>query len=80
MTEYPNGCDKVLNNPMEIKYINWKNRTSNRLIIPIKIWYGISDFHKGAQWFLRALDLDKNENRDFAIKDILGYITHEEED
>lgn len=79
MFEYPNGCNKMLNNPMEIKYKNWKGEISFRKIIPVKLWYGMSEFHQGKQWFLRAYDIDKLDKRDFAVKDILEYIEHEED-
>jgi predicted DNA-binding transcriptional regulator YafY len=79
MFEYKKCSDKIFDNPIEIKYKNWKGVTSNRIIIPIKLWYGESDFHKGKQWFLRAYDIAKLDKRDFAIKDILEYIDHEED-
>lgn len=79
MFKYEKGCDKILDNPIEIKYKNWKGVVSNRIIIPIYIWYGNSDFHQGNQWFLEAFDIDKADKRDFAIKDILEYINHEED-
>jgi len=77
--EYLRGCDKVLDNPIEIKYKNWKGKTSNRIIIPIKLWYGMSKFHEDKQWFLRAYDVNKLDKREFAVKDILEYINHEED-
>jgi hypothetical protein len=38
------------------------------------MWYGHTEYHKEDQWLLKALDLDKNAERDFAVKDILRFI------
>lgn len=78
MYEFKNGCDKILENPIVFEYKNWKGALSTRKIIPIKIWYGESDYHASAQWFIRALDIEKQENRDFAIQNIIKYIKMEE--
>lgn len=53
-----------------ICYTNWRNETSMRKILPSRIYYGEVSFHKGPQWLLEALDVDKNEPRTFATKDI----------
>ena len=58
---------------VNIKYKNWKGITAIRHIEPIEIWYGETEFHKGYQYFLSALDLDKKEIRDFAMIDILEW-------
>lgn len=78
MKEYSMNSDKVLSNPIEIRYKNWKGKISNRIIIPIKLRYGESEFHKGNQWILKAWDVNKSADREFAINDILEYISHEE--
>jgi predicted DNA-binding transcriptional regulator YafY len=53
-----------------IKYTNWKNETDLRHIVPIKIWYGKTEWHKEEQWLLNAFDLDKQDYRDFSLKAI----------
>ena len=55
-------------------YVNWKRERGIRTVKPIKIWFGETEFHKGKQWFLKALDLDKNAERDFALKDIIRFL------
>ena len=35
--------------------------------------FSSTEWHKEEQWLLKALDLDKNEDRDFAIKDISNW-------
>jgi predicted DNA-binding transcriptional regulator YafY len=63
---------KITHTNIKIFYKNWKNVTSERNIIPVKIWFGETEFHKEEQWFMEAFDLDKNEIRNFALKDILS--------
>lgn len=55
---------------IRISYTNWRGETSERLILPIKIWFGSTQWHKDEQWLLNALDIEKNEERDFALKDV----------
>ena len=55
---------------VKILYKNWKGKTSYRNIIPMKIEFKSTEWHKEEQWILEALDVDKNETRGFAIKDI----------
>jgi len=55
---------------VRIRYTNWKGVTAHRVIVPISIEFASTDWHKDAQWILTALDYDKQEMRDFAMKDI----------
>lgn len=54
----------------EFTYTNWRGRTSLRHAIPYHIWFGVSSFHPRAEWFLAAFDIDKMEQRDFALSGI----------
>lgn len=60
-----------------ITYTNYRGETSERNIIPEKIWYGSTEWHPEPQWLLTALDLDKKASRDFAMKDIHTWIDKE---
>lgn len=55
---------------IKILYTNWKGVTKYRKIIPKSISYKSTPWHKEEQWILEAFDLDKNDIRNFAIKDI----------
>ena len=61
-------------NPLSFIYINWKGEISKRTVLPIKVWYGYTDFHTENQWFLKAMDIDKTSERDFAMKDIIKFL------
>ena len=59
---------------LRFKYINWENIIGTRKVEPIKIWFGKTKWHPENQWFLKALDLEKKEERDFALKDIIKFL------
>lgn len=54
-----------------IEYKNWKGKISTRSVEPVAIWFGSTEWHPEKQYFMRALDTDKGELRDFALKDIV---------
>lgn len=59
---------------VRILYTNYRGETAFRSIIPDKIHFGTTEWHPESQWLLDALDVEKNENRTFAMKDIRAWI------
>ena len=57
--------------PVRIGYTNWKGEKGDRHIQPLQVWYGATQWHPEEQWLLRALDVEKQAERDFALKDIV---------
>lgn len=55
---------------IKFKYTNWKGKTSIRNVIVTGLIYGSNDWHKEVQLFVEGYDLDKKENRTYAVKDI----------
>jgi len=55
---------------VRIVYTNYKGETSERTIIPRRMWLGETQWHPGTQWLLDAFDLDKQADRSFAVRDI----------
>ena len=55
--------------PVTLTYTNWKGETAQRRIIPRRIWWGATEWHPDPQWLLTAFDVDKQAERDFALKD-----------
>ena len=57
-----------------LDYTNWRGERKEYTVVPDKIWYGNSQYHKGEQWFLRANvyanGLPQFQVRDFAMVDI----------
>ena len=67
-----------MNNIVTILYTNWKGETSERDIKPIELWFGATEYHPEEQWLLRAVDIEKNDERNFAMKDIQKWETQNE--
>jgi len=61
-------------NELKFTYKNWKGEISERRIDThsIKIYYGEVEWHQGRQWLMSAIDIDKDDFRTFAIRDIIG--------
>ena len=59
---------------VKIIYTNWRGETTERTIEPVRIWFGSTEWHKKEQWLLRAIDLEKEVERDFALKDIKEWL------
>ena len=57
-----------------ILYTNYRGETALRTIEPIKIWFGGTEWHPEPQWLLDAIDIEKNDNRSFAMKDIKTWL------
>jgi predicted DNA-binding transcriptional regulator YafY len=55
---------------VKIIYTNFRGETGIRNILPKEIFFDSNEWHKEDQWLLLAYDLDKGEDRTFAIKDI----------
>jgi predicted DNA-binding transcriptional regulator YafY len=58
------------NKTIKILYTNYRGEKGHREILPEKIWFGSTQWHKEEQWLLDALDVKKGELRNFAMKDI----------
>lgn len=59
---------------LEFEYINWEGKKAVRKVEPIKIWYGSTKWHPKKQWFLKAKDLEKDAERDFALRDVVKFL------
>jgi predicted DNA-binding transcriptional regulator YafY len=59
---------------VKIIYTNYKNETAERIIIPLELWFGSTEYHKEEQWLLKAFDFDKKAERNFAVKDIKSWM------
>jgi predicted DNA-binding transcriptional regulator YafY len=63
--------------PLVFEYTNWEGKTANRKVKPLEIWYGKTQWHPTEQWLLRAIDLEKGEERNFAVVDIIRFFPQE---
>lgn len=51
-------------------YRNYKGEERYRHARPISIRFDATEWHHTPQWLMRAIDLEKNEEREFAMKDM----------
>lgn len=59
---------------LRFEYINWEGKKAIRQVKPIEIWFGKTKWHPKKQWFLKAIDIEKDSERSFALKDIIRFI------
>ena len=55
---------------LHVTYKNWRGEVEQRKLLPIRMWWGHTEWHPEDQWLLTAFDVDKERVRDFALKDI----------
>lgn len=55
---------------LEFGYTNWRGEYSVRRVMPVKLYWGASEYHKERQWLLLAYDVDREQDRTFAFKDM----------
>ena len=53
--------------PLRIDYTNWRGERRIRVIQPLSVSFGVTEHHSQPQWLLRAIDVEKGEERDFAM-------------
>lgn len=56
-------------------YKNYAGVEGYRRVRPISIRFGVSDWHKEPQWLMLADDLEKGEQREFAMRDISDVVS-----
>jgi hypothetical protein len=61
-------------NILIFEYKNYKDEVSMRKVIPEKVWFGHTEYHMDDQWILKAFDIEKQVDRNFAINDIIKFI------
>jgi len=54
-------------------YKNYRGDLGQRLVQPIRTWFGRTTYHPKRQWLLKAWDFDRRATRDFAMADISGW-------
>lgn len=68
---HPNNLLEDADREVSIDYTNYRGERGPRRIIPHTIEFKRTPFHpESEQWILIATDVEKNELRGFAMKDI----------
>jgi hypothetical protein len=65
-----------LSSDLSFDYTNHRGEQSRRTATPIAYRYGVSQWHSGPQWLMMALDHDKQQPREFAMKDMTNIVAH----
>jgi hypothetical protein len=55
---------------VKIDYTNWKGERAIRFIYPKRVWWGSTEWHPEPQFLLQAVDAEKQQVRDFAMKSV----------
>lgn len=55
---------------VKVIYTNWRGETAERLIIPVAIEWGSTEWHPQEQWLLKVWDIERQAYRQYALKDI----------
>lgn len=68
----PTKCDVeiVFNAETCFLYVDHRNEPSKRHVIPRRLLYGSTEYYPESQWLLECWDLDRNDYRTFALKNI----------
>ncbi|PWE32883.1 hypothetical protein DDZ14_08615 [Maritimibacter sp. 55A14] len=61
----------ALKGPVEFQceYRNWRGEVATRRLRPVAFWHGSTEWHPTPGLMLKAVDLDKDAERDFAVAD-----------
>ena len=59
-----------LNTPVAFDYTNYRGERATRRALLRDIYFGSTEYHPEDQWLVAGHDLDKNEDRIYAIKDM----------
>jgi predicted DNA-binding transcriptional regulator YafY len=55
---------------IEFDYVNYRGETSHRRARVGEIMFAATEWHTEPQWLIGGFDLDKNEMRHFAMRDM----------
>jgi len=63
-------------------YRNWRGEIRKVHIDttkPVRMWIGSTEHHTRTQWLMTAFDLDRGEERTYALADVLSWQVEAEE-
>jgi hypothetical protein len=66
-------CNLPSSREVNILYRNWIGEVAWRRVVPLSIRFESSQWHPVPQWIMRALDIDKEAERSFAIANIQNW-------
>ncbi len=64
----------VIGKPIKVVYKNYRDEVAERIIIPQKIFWGSTEWHKDEQWLLEVFDVERDTQRVYAMKDVIEWL------
>lgn len=64
----------IVNEKISFLYLNHRGKIGTRKVIYDGVRYGTSEWHKEPQWLLKGIDIDRNQIREFAMKDMKNVV------
>jgi hypothetical protein len=55
---------------IEFDYTYWEGNVAKRKCQVMEVYFGNNEYHQDPQWILRGWDLEKDEMREYAMKDM----------
>ena len=55
--------------PIAFGYTNYRGEQATRRAIPVRLYWGKTEYHREEQWLFEAYDVEKHAMRDFALRD-----------
>ena len=62
---------------IEFDYVNYRGVEGKRKAKVLSIYNGETEYHHGVQMLLKGIDLDKNAERTYAVKDMNNIVITE---
>lgn len=63
-----------LERAIKVEYVNWRKECTVRAIVPIKIYWGKTQWHPEEQWLLQVWDVNRGAYREYALRDIKAWL------
>ena len=60
--------------PLKVRYKNYKGIVAEREIVPMRVWFGATDWHPQEQWLMEVWDCERQAVRVYAMKDIQAFL------
>lgn len=55
-----------------LAYTNHRGEKNIRVVRPLRLWWGSTEYHREAQWLLDVWDYERNATRTYALADVDG--------
>lgn len=69
---YFDGINWVLG--LYFVYENYKGNVAERCVIPLSIFFGVTEYHKQPTYMMHTWDIEKKAYRDFALNNIQRFL------